>query len=154
MDKVSKRTGNRRLMKLIALLEADAKNKKGIKFDLTVVAKPSDWSSRFDLDKPVSLDCGTTACAMGLAAISGAFKRQGLSAGYDIGLSLNDNRIWPKWNGCIIDYHEAAMELFGIDRWQAHYLFSPTEYPSNTRTGADAERLVVKRIKEVVAGKQ
>ena len=66
----------RRLLKLAAMLQADAKNKKGIQFDIGTVGRPStDIFTPFDASKPIPLDCGTTACAMGLAVISGEFKK-------------------------------------------------------------------------------
>src|SRR4051812_18831228 len=79
--------GRRRLLKLADLLEADAKNKKGVKFDLEVIAQRSVPNtdvygfedSDFLPDDTVPIDCGTTACAFGLAALSGVFRRQGLS---------------------------------------------------------------------------
>jgi hypothetical protein len=59
----------KRLLKLADLLEADAKNRKGIKFDLGTVAMSSAEDGNFikgELEPSVS--CNTVACAMGLAA--------------------------------------------------------------------------------------
>ena len=53
----------KRLLKLADLLEADAKNKKGIKFDY--------WATANLADPKEPISCGTSACAMGLAALSG-----------------------------------------------------------------------------------
>ena len=62
----------RRLLKLADLLEADAENKTGVQFDL------KGWGHSHDDDTPVAVSCGTTACAMGLAVLSGAFADAGL----------------------------------------------------------------------------
>lgn len=143
------RLQKRRLLKLAKLLEADAKNKKGVKFDLYVVGRSSDYQE-FRKHPDVKMDCGTTACAMGLAAISGAFKKEGLS--FDI--YLNTNQITTKFKGRFIGYDEAAVKLFGISMDQAHYLFSPYTYLSSKTQGAAAERHVIRRIKNVVEGKK
>lgn len=155
MVKVSKRTGNRRLLKLAAMLLADAKNKKGIQFDIQTVGRPSDGSiqdmTKFAKNKAVPLDCGTTACAMGLAAISGKFNKAGL--GYKI---VKDDFVMPihtTWNGRDRNYDQAAMQLFSITGREASYLFAPYTYPHNLRIGAKGEREVVRRIKRVVEGK-
>jgi hypothetical protein len=138
-----------RLLKLADLLEADAKNKKGVKFDLHVVAQASDYLTIEDADAPYSAgaDCGTTACAMGLAAISGAFKRAGLS------FRIYDRAIETTFNGRKVEYDRAAMRLFEITGVQAAFLFSPGYYPTEKREGAAGERYVAKRIRNLVAGK-
>jgi hypothetical protein len=146
--KVSRRTGNRRLLKLAALLLVDAKNKKGIKFDIGTVGRVSDPTK-----EEIPLDCGTTACAMGLAAISGAFKKQGLTAISRTSDDGESNQLWCAWNGRIRDYCRTAMSLFGITQDQANYLFSPWTYPWNKKTGAAGEKEVVRRIHLVVEGK-
>jgi hypothetical protein len=124
----------RRLLKLADLLEKDAKNKKGIKFDMQV------WGVIDNPDKPMS--CGTSACAMGLAALSGAFKSAGL--GYEIG---DDGGLWITIHG----YHSpigAAMWIFNIKDRAAAYLFL-----DQTGVGAKGERQVAKMIRDFVAGK-
>lgn len=135
----------RRLLKLAGMLEADAVNKKGMRFDLSTVGQPSDWHADEFVPK---LDCGTTACAMGLAAISGAFKRAGLSykvVGRDINTTMN---------GRGLGYDRAAMKLFDISMVEADFLFTPNNYYYCGRiTGADGERKVAKRIRDFVAGK-
>lgn len=134
----------RRLLKLADLLEADANNKKGIKFDLGIVGGAADWDA--DQYTP-GVDCGTTACAMGLAAISGAFKSAGLSyhvSGTDLGTVLNGNRV---------RYWYAATKVFDISETAAHFLFTPNSYDDVPITGAKGERYVAKRIRDFVAGK-
>lgn len=130
----------KRLLKLADLLEADAKNEKGIKFDL------STWG-RADEGVP-TISCGTTACAIGLAVVSGAFKRAGLSNMYEDG----SDRICPQFEGTW--GFEAAGKLFGIPTRHAEFLFSEDYYPrSRPATGAAGERLVANRIRDFVAGK-
>lgn len=129
----------RRLLKLADLLEADAKNKKGIKFDL------GTWGYVKDGTKPVS--CGTKACAMGLAALSGAFKRHGLS--YTLDGGFVDISI-----GGIHGGFSSGAKLFDISFDESHWLFDPMSYPASARTtGVSGEKLVAKRIRDFVAGK-
>jgi hypothetical protein len=121
----------RRLLKLADLLEADANNKTGIKFDM------GDWIEMDNPKKPIS--CGTTACAMGLAALSGAFKRAGL--GYKLrgwGLEVT---MHGKGNGL-----SAAMALFEIEEYEAAYLFIEP-----TGRGARGERKIANLIRKFVA---
>jgi hypothetical protein len=130
--------GRRRLLKLADLLEADAKNKKGIRFDL------GTWGWAENTNNPVS--CGTTACAMGLAVASGAFTRAGL--------------LPPGSNGKLIPRvgkamgFQAAQKLFHIKDDEADYLFSDSSYPLHIpTTEAAGERAVAKRIRRFVVGK-
>lgn len=53
----------KRLLKLADLLMKDARNKKGVMFDLSLLAKKENGGD----PEPT---CGTKACAMGLAAIT------------------------------------------------------------------------------------
>lgn len=136
----------RRLLKLADLLEMDAKNKKGMKFDIRVVgfvngAKKGD---------AIELNCGTSACAMGLASISGAFNRQGLT--YKVTEDWLNN-IVPVLDGRVFQYDTAAVRLFSISRKEANFLFTPASYPENKKEGAVGERYVAKRIRDFVAGK-
>jgi len=150
------RTGKRRLLKLAELLEKDAKNKKGMKFDLQTVIITSK-KQPLENFKP-ALSCGTTACAMGLAAVSGAFKRAGLSCKVDVDL----NEIITTMHGQVRDYDNAAVELFDISMQEANYLFTPAYYQHISRKdgcityskviGAKGELRVAKRIRKLVAG--
>jgi hypothetical protein len=131
-----KTMNKRRLLKLADLLEADAKNKKGIRFSYF------NWGVDIDPKKPLS--CGTRACAMGLAALSGAFKRAGM--GYKI-----------KKNGGLVITHgnsespmRAAMRTFDLTFSQADYLFTNSSGMTMTH-GATAEREVAQRIRQFVA---
>ena len=126
----------RRLLKLAGLLEADAKNKAGIKFNM------GDWGSVEDHKNPVS--CGTTACAMGLAALSGAFKKDGLD------YYRNKHFVLFKWKGRCIDGIDAAQRLFELDHHDAWDFFIPSHHPQE---GAVAERHLAKRIRKFVAAR-
>lgn len=131
----------RRLLKLADLLEADAKNKKGIKFDLAL------WGASED-GKASSISCGTTACAMGLAVLSGAFRRAGLSNFHGPDAPV----ITPQMPGDMLGM-EAAESLFGITNEEACFLFLDDNYPRSKTSGAGGERYVAKRIRDFVAGR-
>lgn len=119
----------KRLLKLADLLDKNAANKKGLKFNLhnwgdSVVAddQTSGLIRSVDGNVRFTMDCNTTACGMGLAAISGAFKRAGLE--YIISLHGRAAFIYDfEMKGVAMDGIEAAMELFGISRSQALALF-------------------------------
>lgn len=154
-----------RLLKLADLLEADADNKKGIKFDL------GHWGSakvgrivKNDAET-LPISCHTKACALGLAALSGAFSEFGLS--YEImNRTVWDNKlqrarevmeievIYHGEDGEINTGYGAASELFDITSRWSEYLFSPFRYhPLKTR-GKRAERAVAQRIRILVANHQ
>ncbi len=143
----------RRLLKLADLLEADAKNKKGVKFDLGVWAAPADnYNHLFDTPTPeVMVSCQTSACAFGLACISGTFKHSGLSYLIERSIIGGGYQLVPTFNGKT--ELEAAQELFGIDTDASEFLFMPENYPDSKLTGAAGERYVAKRIRDFVAGK-
>jgi hypothetical protein len=134
----------KRLLKLARLLEEDAKNKKGVKFDLGVIAAPADittgWVGRW---KP-GIDCGTAACAVGLACLSGAFKRAGL--GY---VMRNPVQIVPSYRG--EEGWGTEQVFFGITHVESRFLFNACSYPYAQRTGAVGERSVARRIRKFVA---
>jgi hypothetical protein len=153
--KATKATFRRRLLKLASMLEADAKNPKGLKFDLDYIGVKDgfgfvsdfvSYTDGYEKDFDPGLNCQTTGCAMGLAAMSGEFKRAGLSYRVD--------GIWisPTIYGRESGYISAAKRIFGVTEDEAEYLFSPDYYPQNKINGAKAERLVVRRIRSVVAG--
>jgi len=134
-----------RLIKLAELLEADAINPKGIKFDLGVWGEAETGSA-------VSLSCGTHACAMGLAVLSGAFDEFGL---FNRGRSGDDTSlIIPAIMGkdFMVTGYQAAGKLFEILHGEACHLFSPDSY--DLTKGADAELDVATRIREFVADRQ
>ena len=130
----------RRLLKLADMLEADAANRKGLKFDLDIIGE-------VELGAKPGLNCETSGCAIGLACLSGAFKRAGL--GYEVRVHV----IEPTWEGKTLGwlgYLTAAENLFGIDSHQAAYLFDSGHYDGDQR-GAKGERVVARRIRRFVA---
>lgn len=143
-----------RLLKLAALLEKDADNKRGVKFNLsTVISTDKDPKPRA---KTVPMTCGTSACAMGLAALSGEFAAGGLS--YVINRqyvkSGGDIFIETTMHGEVTDFDDAACELFDIDQREANFLFTPSYYGMyEPIQGAEGERYVAKRIRDFVAGR-
>jgi hypothetical protein len=143
----------RRLLKLADLLEADAKNKKGVKFDLGTWASPSgdSWNRQWNTkEDEIKVDCGTTACAVGLACISGAFARSGLTYTYKPSW-MGGFHLIPKFDGS--KEFPAVAKFFGVEKSEALWLFSAEQYPDNKTTGAAGERFVAKRIRDFVAGK-
>jgi hypothetical protein len=136
-----------RLLKLADLLEADAENEKGIKFDLGM------WGE--STEQEPSQSCGTTACAMGLAAISGVFAHAGLACNWDYlghvnGAPLRTMKI--TFNGRIGGV-SAGASLFEISHEQSAWLFMPMNYGHGTPIqGAPGERAVANRIRDFVAG--
>ena len=127
----------KRLLKLADLLEADAENKKGLQFDYFT------WGWVTDETKPMS--CGTSACALGLAALSGAFKRAGLGWRQPKG-----DTIKFLWNGRRVRASRAAMKTFGLSEKDSDYLFINAAGLPCTN-GAKAELAVAKRIRDFVA---
>jgi hypothetical protein len=136
-----------RLLRLADLLEADAARPDGIKFNLgcLVELNPKD-----DSDK-VSVNCGTQACAVGLAAISGAFENEGL------GYTLEDGGFEPIFGGEVCEWDWAAEKLFEIEPKVVNFLFTIDGYWGDDdrlpMIGADAEREVAQRIRDLVSGK-
>ena len=121
----------RRLLKLADLLEADAKNDKGVKFDLGAWAELPAGE--------VTLDCQTTACAIGLACISSEFeeltyRRSGWQRNGLVPL-FKDFRGW-----------DAVQRFFGLTEGQAYRLFNDSSYPEDK-----GERAVAYRIRRMVA---
>lgn len=138
----------KRLLKLSDLLIADAKNKKGVQFDLglwgQVSALPQGEKPRI-----IKVDCGTQACAIGLACITNAFKRSGFT--YDVtskdnGSGNNIRPLFGKYRN-----FDAVEKFFEINRSEAEFLFLDNKY--NVSRGAESERKVAKRIRDFVAGK-
>lgn len=123
----------RRLLKLADLLEADAKNKKGVKFSMPT------WGYVRDESAPVS--CGTQACAMGLAALSGAFKRAGLD------YYLSDGHVQFTVNGVNMHGASAAEAIFEITHDDSMHLF---EVWKGNGIGRAAEIAKAKQIRQFV----
>lgn len=127
----------KRLLKLADLLEADAKNKKGIKFDLNYFVMPGQHMEP-------TLDCKTSACAVGLACLSPEFQKEGLA--WVPGASGKE--LVPTFGRNVGE--NAANEFFGIGAKDFRFLFMPYSY--EVERGAKAERVVAKRIRDFVSG--
>jgi hypothetical protein len=145
----------RRLLKLADLLEADANNPKGIKFNLKLwgklVASPEDFP------EAIPVNCGTMACAVGLACISGEFKRSGLT--YITG-NYDGNHFVPSFGE--FTGEEAVNRFFGLGEpdedgdlssEEFNFLFVAAKYPRRKQSGRVGELAVAKRIRDFVAGK-
>lgn len=134
------------LLKLADMLEADAANPTGLKFDLGVIVELDTLPVSADYKIPMS--CGTSACAMGLAMLSGQFEK----LGYII-RRLQDEvdiaEIDPTWDGKIVTFVHAAKQLFEITDEQAVWMFSP-DYYDRTPQGAEGELRVAQRIRGLV----
>lgn len=118
------------LGKLKEMLEVDAADPKGMKFDICFLGITEDRVAR---------DCGTTGCAMGLAAISGKIPRLGFEmAGTEIATTIDGTREY---------YLDAAKIVFGFEYDRvARILFSPGYYSWDKREGAAGELEVAKRV--------
>lgn len=143
-----------RLLRLAGALEADATNPKGIRFDLSYWATTHngvdtlDYRQAYESFQPgdkIPLDCGTAACAMGFAAISGIFAPDGLS--YEITPCYGLVPVYQKGTLSEMSGFSAAQALFGISYHDALVLFSSERYVDTE--GADAEREVVRRLREL-----
>ncbi len=152
------------LLRLADLLEADAANPNGVCFDL------SDWSHPMSADLKASNDdetwardmdvipvnCNTAACAVGLAAISGAFEAEGLR--WKIEPTFGDE---SRLRGFLVPFVEgqphmvgfhAAKVVFDLTDVEVFSLFDPDHYAYEKRKGAESEREVARRIRALVAG--
>lgn len=139
--RLPKKFYHKRIIKLAELLEKDARKKKGISYNQTTFGRIGDPDN--------VLSCGTQACALGLAALSGAFKRAGL--GYKIipnnyGIHYGINFTWKSKAAEPIT---AAMKTFGITHEEAQILFGGSS-GSAVHVGAVAERSVAKRLRNFV----
>jgi hypothetical protein len=140
-----------RLLKGAALLEADAANPEGVKFDLGTWVSPSG-SHRFESGYPtdtqsVEVNCGTTACGWGLMAISGIFKDEGVGFKIFGGSSAEPGMLLPSYG----DYTgmEAAANFFEIGTVMAARLFDTPTY--RKLEGAKAELFVAQRMRYLAA---
>lgn len=127
----------RRLLKLADLLESDADNPSGVRFDLET------WAST---EGPVpTINCGTQACAIGLAMLSPEFNLEGLHFGDGYLTQFS-----PHFEG--ERGFDAVETFFGLSDKEANFLFVYAHYDKNLRAGRDSELAVAKRIRDFVAG--
>lgn len=162
-----------RLTRLADLLRRDAANEKGVQFDLGTWSQPAKdtllgqlvgYMSRVWLNaEPPPVDCGTTACALGLAAISGEFKEEGLDCEFVPYWGFDDKQHARAHSEPPLGYHmyprckghtgfEAASALFDISDDDASYLFDPDCYSGDTPVGAQGELFVANRIERFIVG--
>ena len=91
-------------------------------------------------------DCGTSACAVGLACLMPEFQKQGLGTTgvTPVVSTLDGKEIANGWG--------AVHLFFGVDTRNAHYLFDP-DYYTTDEAGAQSitPKMVAARIREVVA---
>ena len=128
-----------RLSRLADLLERDAEVTS--RFDLT------DWGT-FETKRTGFLglkkvSCNTTACAVGLACISGEFEADGLD--YRV---TRDNQLVPEYAGAA--NFAAVNRFFGLEQADSNYLFYVDSYEGATR-GPAAAKAVSARLREFVA---
>jgi len=134
--------GRRRLLKLADLLEANANNPTGAKFDYNFWGYVPEGAQ-------VAVDCGTTVCALGLAAISGQFPGLGYKVGrYDPEMKANWLEITLE--GSSEEYGtNMAAEVFDITKTESGFLF--VNAPISLR-GAEGELALADIIRRFVAG--
>lgn len=137
-----------RLEKLAELLINDANNAGGVKFDLRGWAGRPDTIWGIDWNWPngtvgIPVNCGTVACALGLAAISGLFKDEGF--GFKLTKIGTLVPIYAHESGYL-----AAKAFFEISLGDSQKLFSPDSYPDHLQAGAEAELAVANRIRMLI----
>ncbi|KAH0542816.1 hypothetical protein GP486_008612, partial [Trichoglossum hirsutum] len=132
----------------------DANNPAGIKFNMRFWGKPANtdclsysYNSEFVAqvgEQRVPVNCGTSGCAWGLAAISGIFKDEGLT--YEISSASTTSLVpvFDGWRG-----FAAADRFFEISNAMAASLFDPMYY--EVKDGREAELAVAKRVRTLVA---
>lgn len=163
-----------RLTRMRDLLRADAANPTGVKFDLGTWAEPATWGdSRGNWSMPpdtypvngdhysepetvkVKVDCGTKACAFGLAAISGEFAKEGLTYRFlKSGVFPLSGSMIPSIKGAFGHWQSgmsAAAVLFDVTVEDACYFFDPQCY-DDTPQEAEGELQVAQRIDDFLNG--
>jgi hypothetical protein len=114
--KVDRETSNKRLLKLARFLEKLPNERFNYAY---WVGK--DWKGASDLS------CGTTACALGWAAVMPEFRKLGLELRRDPNIRPILPIIQNRNTGS--GFISAAMEIFGLTLHQAEKLFIPYTYP-------------------------
>jgi hypothetical protein len=142
---------------LAKLLRTDARRKTGAKFNLIAFAAPdqnfvsahSGFSKKL---KKIPVSCETQACAIGLACISGEFKREGFGFNYEINQDgwRKSYVLQPTYRG--MTRWKAITKFFGITSEEADRLFLAASYENYI--GASAERAVANRICALVRGEE
>jgi hypothetical protein len=130
---VTKRTGNRRLLKLAAFLETLPRRK----FDYMT------WSSSIAPGEYTKDLCGTTGCAMGWACTMPEFRRLGLRMHFGI------PSFPSKFEGGWARGNDAADELFGLSGDEAYKVF----HPRNERESKATPKYVAEKIRAFVVAR-
>jgi hypothetical protein len=125
-------THARRLLKGADLLVADAKRPDGIQFDMSTYGRTTSPEA------PHS--CGTTACAMGLFGLSGAFKR----AGFEVTLIERNGNYTLRPRGG--SFAECGMALFGLN-YDTYASIFASDDESGHWTGAEGELKMAHRLR-------
>ncbi len=130
-----------RISRFIELLKADKDDPQGVKFNMAIWSeKEGQGKYCYDEDEvgKVQVNCGTHACALGLAAISKTFEAEGLT------YTINNGMLCPVFGE--LQEYDAAAAFFDLSRNDAVRLFDPFFYHPNNKTGAVAEQEVINRL--------
>ena len=135
--------GRKLMTRLADLLMKNSRNKKGLFFNY------GDWGSVEDGKKP-GMNCGTSACALGLAAISGKFP----GLGYAIDRSSNNITLDTNLRkpGEYLTNPEIGALYFDLTDEESCHIFGGG-IETEDSIGAKAERAVAKAIRKFVKGK-
>lgn len=147
-----------RMERLEQLLKDDAANPKGINFDLRTWASPFNYLTRrrigeMNVGTPypdefaaaIPVSCETAGCGLGLAALSGIFKDEGLT------YTFANGHLYPSFEN--ETGYAAAKKFFELPdaaEFQpdpAYLLFDPAYFPFDLRAGAKAELEVARRVR-------
>lgn len=144
------KVGLSRLSRLAKLLRQDAANPEGVKFDLGTWGFENNPVSLYELKDEYNsyipkVSCGTTACAIGLAVVSGIFAKDGLK-----NAALYTHKITPGYKNK--RSFEAVQIFFGITNRQAANFFVASV--NGEYQGAKAEIGVAKKIERFVREKR
>ena len=141
--------GRKRLLRLADMLMKNSRNKKGARFDY------GDWGTVDNAGQKPKMNCGTTGCALGLAAISGRFRGLGFYIepdSYHIQIGLDQPGFDPRRGST--DHIEVGAKYFEITLNQSSHIFGGNvPCDDNNTEGAKAERTVAKAIRQFVKGK-
>lgn len=132
--------GKRRLLKLADFLEQLPR--KALKMETWVASRTGEPPS---VSEP---KCGTTACALGWAAVIPGFRRAGLRlAGMGVSLHHGGHEYVPMYEG--YSGFSAGAKFFGMSLGASDHLFGADSYPGDP--SKTTPKAVAKRIRKLVA---
>ena len=134
--------GRKLMTRLADLLMKNSRNKKGLFFNY------GDWGSVEAGGKP-GMNCGTSACALGLAAISGKFPGLGYRYSHGGLISIDTNLRKPSVR---LTNVETGALYFDLTNDESYHIFGGG-IATEESLGAKAERAVAKAIRQFVKGK-